>query len=265
MPSPEIAGLLELAKATAVRAATRLLESLVAVDRSFSYSAELPREVKAAADAVLEQDILHALSVAGLPILSEESGYLPASRHSNLWFIVDPLDGTFNFVKRLGPSAVSIGLWQDQQPIFGVIYDLMHRQLTWGGAGLGACIDDRPISVSSTSNLAQASITTGFPVRFDLEDEGAMRVFFGLIKPYAKVRMLGSAAASLLYVARGSADVYLEQSIMLWDVAAGLAIVQGAGGAMQLAKTGREWCYDVVAANPALLPRVPRPDSLSIG
>ena len=89
-----------------------------------------------------------------------------------------------------------------------------------------------------------------------------MQGFFRLISPYAKVRMLGSAAISLLQVARGAADVYMEQNIMLWDVAAGLAIVEGAGGRGLFAKTHRDWCYEVIAANAHLLPLVPGAERL---
>jgi myo-inositol-1(or 4)-monophosphatase len=252
----DLTALLDLAKSAAVRAGARLLDCLAPVDRTYVHSLELPREVKAAADSVLEQDILQALAGAELAVLSEESGYIPSQRPSSRWFIVDPLDGTFNFIKGLGPSAVSIALWEDQKPIFGVIYNLMERQLAWGGADIGAFIDGRPISVSGTSTLALASICTGFPVRFDVESDRALRDFCRLVSPYAKVRMLGSAAMALLHVARGSADVYLEQSIMLWDVAAGVAIVQGAGGEAMAVKADREWCYDVIASNTALMPLV---------
>jgi myo-inositol-1(or 4)-monophosphatase len=253
----ELGALLDLAKSAAVRAGRQLLESVETVDRSYVHSAELPREVKAAADLALERDILGALADSRLAVLSEESGYISAPQPSNRWFIVDPLDGTFNFVKGLGPCAVSIALWEDQTPIFGVIYDLMERQLAWGGAGMGAFIDGRPISISNTSSLAMASICTGFPVRFDIESDQSMRQFWRLVSPFAKVRMIGSAAAALLQVARGSADVYLEQSIMLWDVAAGIAIVQGAGGAAAFRRNEGEWSYDVVASNVALMPQVP--------
>ena len=253
----ELGALLDLAKSAAVRAGTQLLESVDAVDRSYVHSAELPREVKAAADSVLERDILGALADAQLAVLSEESGYIPSPRPSNRWFIVDPLDGTFNFVKGLGPCAVSIALWEDQRPIFGVIYDLVEGQLAWGGAGMGAFIDGRPISISDTSTLAMASICTGFPVRFDIESDQSMRYFWRLVSPFAKVRMIGSAAVALLHVARGSADVYMEQSIMLWDVAAGIAIVQGAGGAAAFRRNEVEWSYDVIASNVALMPHVP--------
>ena len=250
--------LLELAKAAATRAATRLLDRFAPPDLSYVHSQDLPREVKAAADTALERDILDTLAASGIPVLSEESGLVPGTRATNLWFIVDPLDGTFNFVKGLGSSAVSIALWREQTPVFGVIYDLAKRQLAWGGPELGACIDGRAMSVSSTATAAQASICTGFPVRFDVEDESAMRSFIRLLRPYAKVRMLGSAAMSLLQVARGSADVYLERSIMLWDVAAGIALVEGAGGTVLRERRQHEWCYDVVAANTALLAHVQR-------
>jgi myo-inositol-1(or 4)-monophosphatase len=253
----EVGALLDLAKSAAVRAGTQLLESVDAVDRSYVHSAKLPREVKAAADLALERDILGALADSQLAVLSEESGYIPSPQPSNRWFIVDPLDGTFNFVKGLGPCAVSIALWEDQTPIFGVIYDLVGGQLAWGGAGMGAFIDGRPISISDTSTLAMASICTGFPVRFDIESDQSMRHFWHLVSPFAKVRMIGSAAVALLHVARGSADVYLEKSIMLWDVAAGIAIVQGAGGAAAYRRNEGEWSYDVIASNVTLMPQVP--------
>ena len=253
----DLGALLDLAKSAAVRAGTQLVESVDAADRSYVHNAKLPREVKAAADVALEREILGALADSQLAVLSEESGYIPPHKPSNLWFIVDPLDGTFNFVKGLGPCAVSIALWEDQRPIFGVIYDLMEEQLAWGGAGMGAFIDGRPISISSTSTLAMASICTGFPVRFDIESDQSMRYFWRLVSPFAKVRMIGSAAVALLNVARGSADVYLEQSIMLWDVAAGIAIVQGAGGAAAFRRNEVEWSYDVIASNVTLTPQVP--------
>lgn len=248
----ELNALLELSKSAAARAGARLVGSLSQGDKSYVHSLENPREVKALADSVLEEDILRALSSTKLPVLSEESGYVAAPGSSKYWFIVDPLDGTFNFVKGLGPSAVSIALWEEQKPVFGVIYDLMERQLAWGGPGLGAYADGRSLSVSQTSDPGRASLCTGFPARFDFDGDQAMQDFWQLVKPYAKVRMLGSAAVSLLHVARGSADMYSEQDIMLWDVAAGIAIVEGAGGQGILTATDRKWCHDVFASNAAL-------------
>jgi myo-inositol-1(or 4)-monophosphatase len=250
---PELHALMELTQSVARRAGRRLLETVSEVEKSYVHSREFPREIKSTADKVLEDDILRALRPTGLAILSEEAGYIPAREKCKYWFIVDPLDGTYNFVKGLGPSAVSIAIWDDQTPIFGALYCLAESRLAWGGAGLGAYIDGRPISVSDTATRAQASICTGFPVRFDFGSEHARQQFWDRVRPYAKVRMLGSAAVSLLHVAKGSADLYSEQNIMLWDIAAGLAIVEGAGGGSVLKRADAAWSYDVSAANPRLL------------
>lgn len=201
------------------------------------------------ADSVLEKDILEALAPLRLPILSEESGYVAGDNDSQYRFIVDPLDGTFNFVKGLGPSAVSIALWKADAPIFGVIYSIGEQQLFWGGASLAAYGGGRRISVSHTSTQAEAAICTGLPVRFDVSNEAVMRDFGRMIAPFAKVRMLGSAAMSLVAVARGAADAYCEHNIMLWDVAAGLAIVEGAGGAVTVKPSDTNEGYTVCASN----------------
>jgi len=230
-----------------------LLDSVTEGGKNYAHCRVQSKEIKAIADSILDKDILQALESTGLAVLSEESGYIPARQRSDYWFIVDPLDGTFNFVKGLGPSAVSIALWEGDRPVFGVIYTVVERSLVWGGAGMGAFADGHPISVSGTPNQAQASICTGFPVRFDVTNDNAINEFLRIVRPYAKVRMLGSAAVSLLHVAAGSADAYAEQNIMLWDVAAGLAIVDGAGGGSVIEKAGSEWCYRVFASNACLL------------
>ena len=188
-----------------------------------------------------------------MPILSEESGHLAGKSGSGYWFIVDPLDGTFNFVKGLGPSAVSIALWKELSPVFGVIYNLSEKALYWGGKELGAYCGDQKISVSDVLDKSKASICTGFPVRFNVDSETSMQHFWNLIKPFAKIRMIGSAAVSVLYVAKGVADIYSEQNIMLWDVAAGLAIVEGAGGNYRIDETDISYAYNVTAWNSCLL------------
>jgi myo-inositol-1(or 4)-monophosphatase len=251
----ELGALLDLVKSTVSRAAHRLLNQMTPGDVLYVHSPEHQREIKAIADRVMEEEILAGLAGAQLSILSEESGYTASPQSSAKWFIVDPLDGTFNFVKGLGPSAISVALWEHDRPVFGVIYSLTERQLAWGGLGIGAFIDGRRIAVSQTSDQALASICTGFPVRVDMHSDLAMQDFWRTVKPYAKVRMLGSAAASLLQVARGAGDLYAEPRIMLWDIAAGVAIVEGAGGQYVINSSGPQWCYDVIAANSALLAR----------
>jgi myo-inositol-1(or 4)-monophosphatase len=256
----DLESLLELAKSTGIRAGLRLLDSLGANERRYVYSREYPREMKAVADRALEKEILRSLASTGLPVLSEEAGYLPSEHDEQYWWIIDPLDGTFNFIKGLGPSAVSIGLWKRDRPVLGVVYDLKERRLVWGGAGIGAYSGGERISVSATSSLEQASICTGFPTRFEFDDINALQRFARTVKPFAKVRMIGSAAISLLHVACGSADAYAEQDIMLWDVAAGIAIVEGAGGNCVLTKKKVDWCYDAFASNSCLSPAIQHED-----
>jgi myo-inositol-1(or 4)-monophosphatase len=248
----DVCELLDLSKSIATQAGLRLLDSIDQDYKGYSRSLENPKEIKALADTVLEKEILQALMPVGFPVLSEESGYLNDEYKPEYWFIVDPLDGTFNFVKGLGPCAISIALWQDQKPIFGVIYNILEKQLFWGGKELGAFCEGQDISVSETRKIADASICTGFPVRLDVADESTLQYFWRMVSPFSKVRMIGSAAVSLVNVARGNADVYSERNIMLWDVAAGLAIVEGAGGEYVLEKAGNDWSCRVLASNPHL-------------
>jgi len=242
----DIPALLELAKSTATQAGERLTEGGLA---TYSFSEELPREVKSLADTVLEEIILGALSRTGLEILSEERGLVPGTKAGGYRFIVDPLDGTFNFVRNLGPCAVSIALWEANRPVFGVIYDIMKRSLFFGGMNMGAWRDGLKIQVSQTSNVSQAAICTGFPVRFEITGEETWKRFRDRISPFAKVRMFGSASMSLVCVADGCADAYFEDNIMLWDVAAGIALVEGAGGKVLWRGRGGSFALDVHADN----------------
>jgi myo-inositol-1(or 4)-monophosphatase len=237
--------LLHLAKRTAETAGRWLVHHAGTSERRHTHSEEHPREIKAAADRVMDGEILGALRPAGLPILSEESGLLGPE---DAWrFIVDPLDGTYNFVRNLGQSAVSIGLWEGDQPLFGVVFTMPDERLYWGGRGLGAFCDGQPIAVSTTSEVSKAAICTGIPARADVT--GPMTELLSIVRAFGKVRMLGSATVSLARVAEGSADAYWEQDIMLWDVAAGLAIVEGAGGSFTTTPGSLEYALTVFAGN----------------
>jgi myo-inositol-1(or 4)-monophosphatase len=247
MPDPT--RLLELSKNLARKAARELLSLRREDLREYEFSIDLQKEVKTKADEILDTLILDGLQETGLPVLTEESGFIQGKEESGLKFIVDPLDGTFNFIKNLGPSAVSIALWQENMPIHGVILNLYENKLYWGGPEIGAFCEDEPIRVSKESMKNRSSICTGFPTRFDVNNLGEQQKYWGLISPFAKVRMLGSAAVSLLQVAKGSSELYSESNIMLWDVAAGLSIVKGAGGNIECIETGSEWCLDVIASN----------------
>lgn len=252
----DTAELLELAKAAASRAGSRFLAGMREDHKEHVHCSDLPREIKARADTILEQDIVESLSPLGIPVLSEESGYQEFGRSSGLCFIVDPLDGTYNLVRALGPSAVSIALWQDGGPLFGVVFGLADSTLYWGGAGIGAFADGRRLTVSGIRDKARAALCTGFPARFDVSDAAAMQSFCKELQPFAKVRMIGSATMSLVHIATGAADAYMERRIMPWDVAAGLALVEGAGGRAHFSPVRPELAepIDVFASNGCIEP-----------
>lgn len=247
---PDIDRLLALAKNTA-RKAFDVLSAIAVESTNPQFSVDLPKELKSTADYELERIIIDGLSVTGLPILSEEAGLLPGDNKSSLQWIIDPLDGTVNFTRGIGSCAVSIALWQANTPIFGVLCEYPTGHLAWGGPAIGSFIDHVPIHVSAIREKNTAILCTGFPSRYNFNDE-TKTAFWAILGDYAKVRMLGAASISLLQVARGTADTYFEDQIMFWDVAAGLAIVQGAGGKFLIDRISATEPCRVIAANPVL-------------
>jgi len=129
---------------------------------------------------------------------------------------------------------ISVALWENNQPLFGVLFNLGTRQLSFGGPKIGAYVEDVLIHVSDRAEPGQATLCTGFPSRFPIGDRLAVEAFATTMSSFGKIRMIGAAAASLWLVATGAADVYAEHNIMFWDVAAGLALVNGAGGTFQI-------------------------------
>ena len=245
---PPFAELCERAKLAASAAGAAVLDEF-ARERSYTHDRGNPKEIKALSDVILERRILETLLPLGLPVLSEEAGALAGDSSDGLRFIVDPLDGTFNFVRRLGPSAISIALWRRHAPLFGAIYHLDEGRLYWGGPGLGAHVGGDTLAVSPISEPGRGAVCTGLPARLDVNDDVRQRQWWSFVKEFGKVRMLGSAAVSLLQVARGSADAYFEQNIMIWDVAAGLALVEGAGGQTWRRPGSVPNAFDVYASN----------------
>lgn len=192
------------------------------------------REIKLEADTMLEKELIKGLSHTGIAILSEETGFIPGKSLPQLLWVIDPLDGSYNFSRSLGPSMISVALWDENEPVLGVLFNLVTKQMIFGGPRIGAHVGKNPVMVSDRTDRGQATLVTGFPSRFPIGDANAVSSFAEVLTTFGKVRMIGSACASLALVATGSADVYAEHNIMFWDVAAGLAIVNGAGGTFQL-------------------------------
>jgi len=239
--------LLTIAQKTA-REAMQSLVKINSTSINYKYDSELPREMKSEVDYELEKIILKSLNLTKIPIISEEMSYSLDSFNRGLCWVVDPLDGTVNFIRGIAPCSISIALWDDMKPIFGVIIEYPSCKLAWGGAIFGSFIDDKKINVSAIEQRNRAILCTGFPSRFNFS-ESSMSDFLDTFALYSKVRMLGAASLSLLHVAKGSADVYFEKDIMIWDVAAGLAIVEGAGGVINISSGNFQDSFNVFASN----------------
>lgn len=220
-----------------------------------SVVAELERDVKLQVDRQSEEHILGILMAQSkLAILTEERGLVEARGDSRgLRWIVDPLDGSLNYLRGIPLCCVSIGLWRGDAPVLGVVYDFMSREMFAGVVGIGAWLNGTPIRVGDTSERRQAVLCTGLPAGTDFSPS-ALAQFVEQIRQYRKVRLLGSAALSLAYVAAARADAYYERDIKVWDVAAGLAIVRAAGGVLIRTASAAREAVSVYAGAPALPP-----------
>jgi myo-inositol-1(or 4)-monophosphatase len=159
---------------------------------------------------------------------AEESGH---SENSNPYqWIIDPLDGTMNFIKGIPVFAVSIGLKKDNELIIGVIYDPIGEELFWAEKGKGAFLNDQPIHVSVNKHLNDAFIGTGFPFKAKNMLSDYLASFQSIFNASVGIRRMGAAAIDLAYVAAGRFDAFWEIGLNPWDVAGGAVIISEAGG-----------------------------------
>lgn len=209
------------------------------------------RDVKLEADRHAEAIIMEHLTPSGYPILAEESGeHGEVDGDAPLW-IVDPLDGTVNFSRHIPICCVSIGLYAAGRPVLGVINDFNRGELFTAIAGQQASCNGKPISVSKVTNTKDAVLTTGFTAYRDYSSE-ALQAYHNRLSGFKKVRMIGSAALSMAYVAIGRFDAYVEDDVKLWDIAGGAAIVEAAGGHLAVAEAqSGAWARHIRAASSA--------------
>jgi myo-inositol-1(or 4)-monophosphatase len=211
-------------------------------------------ELKGAIDLVTAYDraseahILAALArrFPGHAVLAEESGSTAGTAGAgpaHRW-IVDPLDGTTNFAHGLPFFCVSIALEVEGRRALGVLYDPMRDECFAARAGAGATLNGAPIAVSTTATLEHALGGTGFPYDVMEAPEETLRWFAPMLPRLRGVRRLGSAALDLAYVACGRLDLFWEVKLHAWDVAAGLLVVEEAGG------TVSDFAGGPVAADP---------------
>ncbi len=193
-------------------------------------NSDIGKDIKLDADIESEKIIIEYIKKKSyFPILSEElNPNKNYKEQKNIW-IIDPLDGSLNFSRGIYNYCISIALWSRGKPVLGVINDFSHKNIFEGIVGEYAACNEKKIHVSNICEKKKSILLTGFPVNANFS-ESSLFSFIKNIRDYKKIRLLGSAALSLSYLAAGKAEVYLENDIMIYDVAAGIAIVQAAGG-----------------------------------
>ena len=209
------------------------------------------KDIKSKIDIIAHNYIIKELTSTGIPIVSEESHNFSFDINKFQW-IIDPIDGTFNLIKGFEMSCISIALWDQGRPILGVIQNIFSNKIYFSLLNKGSWENDRKINVSNQNKKNEAVLATGFPSNRNYQKSSLDR-FYKKIQKYKKIRMIGSAALMLCYVACGFFDKYYEEDIFIWDVAAGLSIVTEAGGHYIIEKGSTSSQFNVKAANKYLI------------
>lgn len=240
---------------TAARKAGRSLSRDFGEVANLQVSVKGPANFVSVADMKAEEIIFKELSKArpGYSFLMEERGLVEGDDKTHRW-IVDPLDGTTNFLHALPLFCVSIGLEREGQLVAGVIYNPASDELYTAEKGKGAYLNDRRLRVAARKTLADTLVSTGIPHRGRPGHPKFLKEMDTVMKEVAGIRRTGSAALDLAFTAAGRFDVYWERNLKPWDMAAGIVLVREAGGfatdldgADKMLETG-----DVIASNPTL-------------
>jgi myo-inositol-1(or 4)-monophosphatase len=213
-----------------------------------------PNDFVSEVDQAAEQAIIEVLLEAypGHGILAEESGRQHGARHSDFVWIIDPLDGTTNFLHGFPVYAVSIALAHRGQVQQAVVYDPTRNDLFYASRGRGAFLNDKRLRVSKRTRIGDALIGTGFPFRKGDNFKRYVKMFEEVMQSCAGLRRPGAAALDLCYVAAGYYDGFFETGLNPWDVAAGSLIITEAGGLIGNFTGEADYLYqrEVVAGTP---------------
>jgi len=203
--------------------------------------------VDKAAETLLVNELAAVIPDCGF--ITEEKTVAQESKEY-IW-IIDPIDGTTNFIHGLPLYSISIALMHQNEIILGVVYEISNDECFYAVKGNGAFLNGKPIKVSNRRTVANSLIVTGFPYRFADRLDAWMALFVHFIKNSHGVRRLGSAAIDLAYVACGRFEAFYEYGLSPWDVAAGGFIVQQAGGAVSDYSGTSDWLFgnELLAGN----------------
>jgi myo-inositol-1(or 4)-monophosphatase len=221
------------------------------LNRDFGELAELQVSRKGAADFVsaadikAEQSLFESLSKGrpGYSFLGEERGLIEGTDKTHTW-IVDPLDGTTNFLHAIPHFAINIALQREGVVVAAVTYNPVSNDLFWAEKGKGAFVNDRRLRVAARQRLDESVLATGIPFLGHGQHARFLKELHQISQRVAGVRRFGAAALDLAWVAAGRMDGFWQRDLSPWDLAAGLLLVTEAGGKVTTAEGGE----DVLAA-----------------
>ncbi len=218
---------------TAFKAAKEASQIIVsALDKPRAYSHKGISDLVTQTDKLSESRIIELIqnTFPDHGILAEESGSNKAASQSRYQWIIDPLDGTTNFVHGYPSFGVSIALFMDNSPLLGVIIELPGNNVYHAVKGEGAYRNNSPISVSKNQELSHSLVVTGFGYEHGEKWHRNMELFKQLTHRTQGVRRLGAASVDLCHVSCGIVDGFWEYDLHPWDTAAGILLVEEAGG-----------------------------------
>jgi myo-inositol-1(or 4)-monophosphatase len=228
------------------------------LNRDFGELAELqvarkaPADFVSAADLRSEQILFEALSKArpGYGFLGEERGMIEGTDKTHTW-IVDPLDGTTNFLHAIPHFAINIALQREGVTVAAVTYNPATNELFWAEKGKGCYVNDKRLRVAARTRLDESVLATGIPFLGHGQHARFLKELHQISQRVAGVRRFGSAALDLAWVAAGRYDGYWERDLKPWDTAAGILMVTEAGGKVTDAEGGQDMLAtgSIVAAN----------------
>ncbi len=215
------------------------------LNRDFGELAELqvakkaPADFVSAADLKAEQAIFEALEKArpGYGFLGEERGMIEGTDKTHTW-IVDPLDGTTNFLHAIPHFAINIALQREGAIVAAVTYNPVTNELFWAEKGKGCFLNDKRLRVAARTRMDEAVLATGIPFLGHGQHATFLKELHQVSQRVAGVRRFGAAALDLAWVAAGRYDGYWERDLNKWDIAAGLLLVTEAGGRVTTADGG---------------------------
>jgi len=211
---------------------------------------EIKKDIKSELDKFSHNYITTKLKKSNICILSEEQKNKKINYNELMW-IIDPIDGTFNLTRGFNIACISISLWKNFKPIFGIVKNIYNNDIYFSYNNI-SYKNDKKINVSKELKISQSCLATGFPVGMNYSEIN-LKKFLYKVQKFKKIRMIGSAAMSLCHVATGSFDAYYENDIFLWDIAAGLSLVKAAGGEYMVEKGSNNLKFNVRASNKKII------------